>query len=210
MGSTRMQPRKQGVADKTRLNPMQRMFVEALLADPKFNATAAAKKAGYRSPAAMGNKLVKNKVVQAWIGKAINERIREYKLDAKSVLQHLTTALFLDPLDLFEPAEKAGVYRVRSLDEVPQEIRRCISKIKCKTRTDKKGNVDTYVEIELMSKDAALPLALKHLGLIGPDGGPVTNINVEGNILIEQLLQQVEQERNVIDTKFIESKGEEA
>lgn len=199
MGSRQLQPTARG-ANPNRLTPNQRLFVEYLLADPMFNPTRAARAAGYKSPQGMANKLMKQKAVRAMIGKALQQRIDEVKLEAKDVLEHLATALFLDPAELFAENWDGDVV-LKELDQIPVRIRRCITKLKVKARTDKKGNTTVETDIELMSKDSALQLAMKHLGISGVAD---VSVNVGGDILLA-LLKQAEQERSVIDTRFIES-----
>lgn len=206
MGSKLIQPLKRG-ANGNRLTPNQRLFVEELLADEQFNPTRAARAAGYKNPAIMGNKLIKLPVIRAMIGKALQERIERTQLRADDVLEMLTTALFLDPAELFSVTGD-GVILVKSLDEIPQKLRRCITRLKCRTRYDKKGEAqESLMEVELMSKDTMLQLAMKHLGLGGTEK---VDVQIQGNVVLE-LLQAAEQERRatVIDTKFIEAKIED-
>lgn len=202
MPSRMIQPRKNG-SDVDKLNPQQRLFVEYLLADVSFNGAVAARKAGYKNPAGAATRLLKQRRVAAVIGKAIGQRITRCQLTADEVLEHLRQALFFDPLELFQRTAN-GAYEVRNLEDVPVEIRRLITKFKCKTKTTEKGT-DTWIEVEMMSKDAALPLAMKHLGIIDALGNTV-NVNV-GSDVISSLLKQVEQDRKVIDVNYIESKG---
>lgn len=200
MPSKSIQPRING-SNIDKLNPMQRLFVEELLADKNFNGTAAARKAGYKNPGTQASKLLQNKRVRAILGKSIGQRITRCQLTADAVLEHLRNALFMDIMDLFERT-KGGAYIIKDLGDVPVEIRRLITKFKCKTTT--LGNkVTTYLEVELMSKDSALPLAMKHLGISGVENVAL-DVNVESSVLME-LLSKVESERNVIDTKFIEN-----
>lgn len=199
MGSKLIQPRKRGSRGND-LTPNQRLFVEYLMADEGFNPTRAARAAGYKQPKLAGQKNLRNPAIAAMIGKVLQERINGCKLTAKDVLNHLATALFMDPMDLFESTGR-GTFIVKDLQEIPPEVRRCISKLKCRTRSTDDG-VETYVEIELMSKDSALTNAMKHLGLVSID--PQVNVNVGGDVILK-LLQDAEQQRTVIDTKFIES-----
>lgn len=182
----------------TKLNAKQKLFVECYLADNEMNATKAAKKAGYTGTAAAA-KLMLHPGVQAEIGKAIKLRIDECRIEASSVLRHLQNALYLDPLDLFEPSED-GSFRVRSLEDVPVEVRRCVTKLKAKTVVDQEGNATTYVEIELMSKDKAMELALRHLGLLN-DKKEVTV--KPGEAILDALLEAVEDSSLVIDANVV-------
>ena len=201
MSSKKIQPSKRGSSGKD-LTPNQRLFVECLLADEKFNANQAAKKAGYKNPAHASGVLLSKPSIAAIIGKAIYQRSEKMGLKAEDVLQHLANVLYLDPIEVFESCGD-GAFRVKSLDEIPPHIRRCITKLKCRTKTTEE-TTESFIEIELMSKDAALPLVMKHLGILGVDGSPV-NVNI-GQDIISAMLKQVEEERRVIDTQFLNAK----
>ena len=198
-----MQPRRNGASSK-KLNPMQRAFVQELLADEKFNATAAARRAGYKQPTQASNKLLSKREVQAILGKEIRLRIERMQLKADDVLEHLRTALFLDPLQLFDEDDD-GNLTVKSLEEIPEAVRRCITKLKVKVRQTKRST-DTTFELELMSKDAALTNAMKHLGLISADNLNFVNV---GPVDLREVLDRVEEERaNVIDGAVIKRLAE--
>ena len=203
MASSMLQPRKRGSLKLNELNPQHRTFVEALLADPTYCITKAARSAGYRNPSATASQLMAKPEIRAAIGVAIRERIENYKLEAGVVLKHLATALSLDPLELFE-RDESGSFRVKSLEDIPVEIRRCITKIKAKTVTTDEGTV-TYLEVDLMNKNDLMNLAMKHLGLMEER---TTNVNMNvsvDDVLISELLTKVEEQRSVIDTNFIQS-----
>lgn len=198
MTTRKIKPRSRGGNAET-LTIKQRVFVEELMADENFNATKAAKKAGYTSPSAPA-KLLGQPTVQAIIGKALQARITRCQLTADAVLEHLATALFLDPLQLFERTPD-GSYVVRTLEDVPEKVRRCITKIKQRTRIIGE-DTETYLEVDLMSKDSALVNAMKHLMLVSPEQN--MNVNVNG-VDLKSLLERVENERNVIDGHVIDS-----
>jgi len=203
MGSS-IEPKLRG-ANLARLKGMQRVFVEELLADESFNATSAARKAGYKNPSVAGARNLKNAVVRAAIGKALQERIERCKLTSDEVLKHLAAALFLDPIDLMEVGND-GSQVVKNLEDIPPHVRRCITKIKQRTRYVD-GEPDVTTEVEVMSKDSALTNALKHLGLVSPEGN-TNNLVIAPNFLGE-LLEKVEAERKVIDGDYIEAKAKE-
>jgi len=142
---------------------------------------------------------MQNSEVQKYLGYVLEQRRQRRELEANEVLDHLRNALFLDPLDLFD--QDGGVCRMKELSEVPEHVRRCITKLKVKQRELANGT-ETTLELELMSKDAAMTNALKHLGLIRPDGTAV-NINVRGEPSNADLLEEAEYERKVIDAEFI-------
>lgn len=165
MPSTLIQPSRKGI-NLERLNPNQRLFVEALLADRQFNPTNAAKAAGYKNAPQAANKLLKNKLVAAAIGKAIEERRYAFKLDAQRVLQELSCIGFFDIRKLFD--EKGRLLEVAQYGE---DAARAVQSIKVSYSTSGQGDeVETIktVEIKLWNKIAALELLAKHLGMMAP------------------------------------------
>lgn len=194
-----------------KLNAQQQLFVSHLLADLKFNATEAAKAAGYKQPSVAAIRLQKLRHVRRCIDFEVENRKTRLQKTADDVMNHLWTALFLDPQKVFEKVGN-GTYRVRDLEEIPEPIRCCITKLKYKTKTattdDGTVVLDAYFEVELMSKDLMQQLAMKHMCLLN-EKGPTefTSDNVAG--LIASLLQQVEGRNNVVDGRVIEnhSKG---
>ena len=205
MGTTLIEHKTYGSKLK-RLTAPQRAFVDELLADDLFKPTEAARKAGYKNPPQAANKLMKNRQIAAALGKAMRERHERCELKADEVLAQLARALYLDPLDLFE-RDESGAFMIRSLEDVPVEVRRCITKLKARSTVDEDGNTSVYLEVELMSKDAAMGNALKHLGLISGDG-PKIDINV-GEGLLAKLMSDQEGNGQVVDAKSIEAHVEE-
>lgn len=178
MSTSLVDPKRRG-RKLNKLTTAQQTFCHEMAADPQFNGTAAARKAGYKHPPQAANKLLNTRAVQAYLGKVLHERQERCQLTADEVLEHLGEALFLDPLELFS-SNPEGTITVKSLDDVPIAVRRCITKIKSKKRVTQDGATETTLEIELMSKDAAMTNAMKHLGLLSPDGTNV-NLNVGGS-----------------------------
>jgi len=208
MTRTSIQPSKRG-ANIKRLNSQQQLFVEHLAASPNFNSTEAARHAGYKNPAKSAMDMLKNPIVQLHVGKALSERIKRIEFTAEEVIRHIATALFLDPMELFQ-VEEDGKYRPRELHEIPPEIRRCIKKHKIKSVYNDDGQViGLSHEYEFMDKDVMLGLALKHFGLAGTNDKALNGDSeaLQTMKLLSNLLTQVEQgKNNVIDNKFIESR----
>lgn len=163
MGTTLIESKRRS-GDIRKLTSGMKVFCEEMAADPQMNTMRAAEKAGYKNPSQAGWRLLKQPTIRAYLGKILHERVMRCRLVADDVLTQLRNALFLDPLDLFEPVGN-GVYLVKSLDQIPQEIRRCITKLKTVTYQYEDGTIETKLEIELMSKDSAMTNAMKHLGL---------------------------------------------
>ena len=201
MSSALIQPRKNG-ASIDRLNTSQQVFVKELLADDLWRPTEAARRAGYVDPASAACRLMKMPAIQAMLGKEQRRRLERIGLKADEVLHMLATALFFNPLTLFKPT-KDGNWAVVDLDAIPDDIGRCISKIKTKTITNDDGEV-TYFEIEFLDKTRLLELALKHCGIAGGDKLDV-NMKVDGAITLSHLLHQVEQKRRaIVDDRVLE------
>lgn len=167
MTTTLINPRKRGRKADT-LTVAQKIFCEEMAADPQMNVKNAATKAGYKRPSTAGAKLLKNPIVRGYLGKVLFQRIERCQLIADDVLEMLRNVLYLDPIELFEKTPE-GAFLIRDLDEIPQAIRRCITKLKSRARELPDGTIETYLEVDLMSKDSALNNAMKHLGLQGEE-----------------------------------------
>jgi len=201
MGSVNLLPKERG-ADINKLTPMMRMFVVELLADPTFNGKNAAKKAGYKIPGNAANKLLKDRRIQAAVGKAIRQRAEKIGLDAESVLRYLETALFHNPLEYF--TFKPGVgYTVINPDDIPPEIGRLIDSIELKKFTDNDGNVTESYKVKLISKSTVLPLVMKHLGMLTDKQEIKQTIGID----LEQLYQQDTNQTDLIEQRLEEERN---
>jgi phage terminase small subunit len=160
MGTTLIKNRQNG-SSLNGLTSNQRAFVLELLADNLFNPTDAARRVGYKQPASAANQLLKNKKVQAALGKAQREREERCQLKADDVLNYLRTALFFNPLRFFTPT-KDGKLEIMNPEEVPEEIGRLIEKYSLKHKENEDGSTQTTIVVETLSKSVALGLAMKH------------------------------------------------
>lgn len=141
------------------LTEQQRAFIDALLADPAFNVTAAAKAAGYGTPNKSGWALMRKPHVQKALAEAIKKREETNDLKKTEVLQFLRAALLQSPLHLFK-AGKNGEWTVKDLKEIPTQYGPLIEKIAI--------GKDGEISIQLVSKGRALDACMKHLGLYKP------------------------------------------
>lgn len=172
MGSVEL--RKRGV-DPKRLTDKMRQFAYEYPID--FNGVRAVIAAGYskNGAAVRACKLLKNPLVRAAIGKAVRERLDQTNVDADRVLKEVIYCALRDPIDL---CDEQGRIRVNSLENIPEQTRRCIDGIKCKQHTDRDGNVTQEIELKLVSKISALDLLAKYFGLLQPERGGDTNIAI--------------------------------
>ncbi len=183
------------------LSPQQQMFVQNLLASKSFNGAEAAREAGYKDATAVASRLLNNPTIQRAISQELTNRMRRCQITAADVLEHLTTALFLDPLEFME-VEPDGTMFVKSLRDVPEKYRRCITKIKTQTRYTKSGDTIVTYELEFMSKDRALELSMTHLGLLTKD------IKITGEVSVDflhALRSHVEGHAVVVGRELIEA-----
>jgi phage terminase small subunit len=149
------------------LTKKRRLFIEEFLVD--FNATAAARRAGYKHPNKLGPRLVKVGI----IADAIKERIDEKCMSANEVLIRLAEHARGNFDDFIEFKEGIGQPYLR-LDRAKElGLLHLIKKLKY--------NKDGRLEIELYDAQSALALIGKHHKLFterheltGEDGGPVT------------------------------------
>lgn len=157
------------VVSQTTLSVTQKLFAMALLADPTFNLTRAAEKAGYAQPAVSGHDQLNNPVVARFIGQEIARRAQRLQITAERVLEELACIAYRDPVEFCE--KETGRIQIDDIRKIPEVARRCIDGIKVKqtTRTDPETGdlvVTQEVELKLCSKTGALELLMKHLGMM--------------------------------------------
>jgi phage terminase small subunit len=177
------------------LTDKQILFVHEYLASDEFSAVAAAKKVGYRSPYSAAGKLMSNPVVTAYLGHLIKKRIDRTDITAERVLKELGCIGFSDPRKLFD---SEGV--MIPIKELSEETARAISSIEVKSTETEDGMISTTAKIKLWSKNNALELIAKHLGMlleqkvikheVGPD-------------FLASLLDRVESTNNIIDVEVL-------
>lgn len=186
MGSMLVRPKGSRIREEDLLD-QERIFCAEYLANGLNMSEAVRVAYPKRDPkraVQQGCKLMKRPRVKNYLGKMLHTRLTKAGLTTDRILRHLEVGLFLDPLSLFEEVkELPGVYRVKSLDEIPQEVRSCINKIR--TRLDPEtGEPDIY--FEFMSKTKLLELAMKHLGLL-KEAGLTLNLSAVGSVSFDQL-----------------------
>jgi hypothetical protein len=207
MATSQINERGKGTRQYDKLTVQQKSFVKFLLADPAFDLTEAARLSGYHSPTAAGKRLIKNPVIAALTGNEIRKRNERLELSADSVLMRLRTLLEADVTELLDEDGKCSMERIKAL---PAVIRQCITKIKCckKYITDDEGNRSYYddLEIEWMSKDQALQLAMRHFGLLTPEINVTLVSDDVKRLVISELLHRISdsQKVSVVDGEVIE------
>lgn len=143
------------------LNTRQAKFMSLLLADPTMNQTAAAFKAGYKNPRVIGHRLINHPTIQRAISVEVERRMERNRGKANMVFDYLLRILNLDPFEFFDIDPETKELSPRPVDELPSGIRKLVKSV-----IHEKGELVGY---EIVSKEFALFMAAKHLGLIGPE-----------------------------------------
>lgn len=159
------------------LNPKQELFCQQYTIH--WNATRAAKEAGYSEKSAMelGYQLLQNPSVKSRIEKLTEHALKEMGISRARVLNELSRIAFTNMSDLANWNE-SGV-RFKSSEEISPEIATAISEVS-ETVTQAGGTL----KIKQHDKVKALELLGKHLKMFtdkhehsGPDGKPIETLN---------------------------------
>lgn len=167
-----------------KLTPKQERFVDEYMVD--LNATAAARRAGYKDPN-IGRQLITKDNVSAAIQKRREELQGKLEITQEKVLQELAAIAFANGTD-FVTVTQAGLLAVKATSDVPKDKLPAIAGIKYN---------QLGIEIKLHDKVRALELLGKHLGVFGSSGSAVA---VEDNNIFEVIEQST---REAIDTNGI-------
>lgn len=173
-----------GVVSVAKLTEKQKRFVAEYLVD--LNATAAAKRAGYKDPN-IGRQLITKNNVSAEIAKRREKLQSKLEITQETVLQELAAIAFANGTD-FVTVTGAGLLDVKPTSQVSREKLPAIAGIKYS---------QNGIEIKLHDKVRALELLGKHLGVFATSGGAAAQ---EDNNIFEVIDQSTREE---IDTNAI-------
>jgi phage terminase small subunit len=161
------------------LTPKQAAFVREYLVD--LNATKAATRAGYSAKTAgsVGHDLLKKPEIALAIREAMDRRANRVEVKQDDVLGALLRVLNADLGKAFDADGK-----LLRIHEMPPEVRLVISGFEQEALFEGGGQdklqVGVTTKVKLWSKDKALELAMRHLGLLndkleatGKDGAPL-------------------------------------
>lgn len=144
------------------LNERQKKFCDEYLID--LNATQAANRAGYSEKTAysMGQRLLKNVEVAAYIEKRRSAQINRTQITQDRVLVELAKVAFANGTD-FATVGKRNRVILTPTDDLPPEKRAAVASVK-------KG-AKGAVEVKTYDKVKALELLGRHLGMFDGGGG---------------------------------------
>lgn len=139
-------------------------FVDMYVMDPS-SAKGAAINAGYAPKYAVERawELMTDDLVAAAVAQKMQERLERTMITQDRVLHELAILSFSD-LSHYDIDPATGF--VKPAKGVPEYVMRAISAIKFIVVTDEDGNVTRRTEFKLWSKDNAMALAMRHLGML--------------------------------------------
>lgn len=150
------------------LNDQQRTFVMEYIASSDFNATEAARKAGYKNPSVSAARLLNNPKVKRFLKQKQTRREQKLELRAERVLFELQCIGFRNMKDFVDPDNGGLITDIRKL---PNHAAAVIKKLKEKHDTYYDGenthDVVTF-ELEFESKIPALDMLMRHMGIDKP------------------------------------------
>jgi phage terminase small subunit len=159
----------------------QQRFISEYLTD--LNATQAAIRAGYsaKTAAEMGAENLRKPQIAAAIAAGKAQQLEKADLSAARVLEEYRRLGFSDLGAIFDDAG-----RLKSLKELPPEVRAAIASVKVtkKNLTAGDGITEDVVEVRLWDKTRALESLAKHFSLL------VDRVEVSGKVDVVQILRQ--------------------
>lgn len=175
-----------GTPKKRSLNPKQESFCQ--LYTKHWNATRAAKEAGYSEKAAAetGYKLCQILSVKARIAELTEHALAEAGITRERVLKELALLATVDPSEAYD-----NLGQLLPMREMPEHVRRAVSKVKSFEQFNGFGDDRELIgftkEVEFSPKKGALDSLAKYLGLApdrvehsGPDGKPIETRALSG------------------------------
>lgn len=187
-----------------RFSDKQRAFVRRYLIH--HDATKAAIEAGYKKTSAYqtGAKLLKTKVIQTAIGKQELKIEKEWKIEARDVLQQLYYCLTRDASDFADSTGKL----ITDVSKLNARARASINAIEQEVTTlyDREGNESgqrVKTKLRLVPKEEAIRMAMTHKGMFlkpEADGEKKYEIDWE-KIRPQDRLDEVEAEVEWVDLK---------
>jgi len=172
------------------MTPKQQRFVDYYLSNG-FNATDAAKSAGYseKSAYSQGQRLLKHVEVKKAVEKKQSNLRKNTKVKAEKIIAELAKIAFSNIKDIAD-WESASV-RFKSSEDIPDEIAACIQEISEHSTQTQFGGSQT-LRLKLYDKQRALEMLGKYLGLwvekhehSGPDGKPLQVQPVDPRLIVQ-------------------------
>lgn len=164
------------------LREKQQRFVDAYMLDP--NATKAAIAAGYspKSAESKASKLMARDDIKEAIKEARKGRSQRVEVNADDVLR---TLLRLLNSDIGEAFREDG--SLKPIHEMPEDVRKAIQSVEVdelwEGHGEDRARVGETKKVKFWSKDKALELSMRHLGMLND------KLKVNVSMTLEQLVE---------------------
>ncbi len=146
------------------INDQQQLFVERYTIH--FNSTKAAIEAGYSEKSArkLGYDLLNNPLLKQEIDKILELNATKHSALRYRVVKQLENLAFAN-MKNYGKSHAAYGFEMKSLDELTDDEASAIQEIRVTTKVYK-GETETVTNFKLCSKEKALDLLAKHLGIV--------------------------------------------
>ena len=129
-----------------------------------FNASRAARDAGYKWPEKIGPRLMKHPAVKAAIGTQVKEKVQALGLTVDRTLEEVRRLAFFDPLEIFQDDGS-----VRQMKDIPAEVRTCIAGFEVielfEGTGDEKHCYGLLKKVKLTDRNSALDKSMRYHSL---------------------------------------------
>lgn len=159
------------------LSNMQASFCEFF--SITMHGVESARKAGYSEKILGGqaSTLLKNENCQRYIAYLREQQLAKMGVSQQRVLEELARLAYADPLEMYD---EDGC--IRKISEIPEDLRRAITKIETKEIFEQDGRRKKYVgdakTVILGAKEKALEMIGRHVGLFEKDNKQKRDITI--------------------------------
>lgn len=157
------------------------------------NQAKAAIAAGYAaSNTAAGTRLFKHPTVTEILSQRALEAAAAADVKVAEVLRATKEIATLDPALCFEdmPGKGAVKFRLKSIKDIPPEVRRCISSFKVAKVKGPGGGFIDVIEVKFWNKVAALDLLAQHLGMLTVKHEHTISVKQQQTMTDQELMAQ--------------------
>lgn len=144
-----------------RLSPKMQLFVHEYVQD--FNASRAAKEAGYSSSGQIGASLLNKPAIQKALRHLMKPILKQAKITQENTWQQAYNFLFYDIAQYYDEDGNLTC----AIQDLPPELRQCITGVEVTPHYDREGNLlKRTTRLRLVEKTSVLNLVMKALQLV--------------------------------------------
>lgn len=182
------------------LTPKQEQFCREYIKD--FNATAAAKRAGFSASTAnsYAAKLLSSAVVSARVRELARRVAKKAELDAEHALRRALETLDLNIYDLVT-IDKSGRMSLKPNDDIHPRKQRQVLELRF-SESDGETGSSTVCQIRVKDNTQLMKLAFQYLRLVGDDRDPNDDgkkqVDAEVHARITSVLERIERRQTSV------------